>query len=293
MRRRERREEPANHERWLVSYADFITLLFAFFVVMFASSQVDQRKAGKIALSVQVAFQELGIFQASSTRAELNPDEAIPLQQLQMIENIDRNISLQQVVPKVAHDLSTPVDDHNLLDMRNKLAAALEKEMKRGDVLLKMRPDGLVISLQEVGFFDSGSADLRARSANTLQQIAGILLSTGFQVRIEGHTDNVPIHTARFTSNWELSTARAIAVIQALIERYSFPPQRLAVAGYGEFHPVASNSTADGRKLNRRVDIVVTNTEVQPPARSEVLGEQMAARQAEEKLNSNSGTVAR
>jgi chemotaxis protein MotB len=259
--RRRRHEEHANHERWLVSYADFITLLFAFFVVMFASSQVDKRKAGKVALSVQVAFQEHGIFQASSTKADLNNEEAIPLQQVQMLENVDRTITMAQVSPRIRPQLSTPSADSQLTDIRKQLAVALAKQIKHGDVTLAMRPDGLVISLQEVGFFESGSADLRASSIAPMARIAAILLNTGLQLRIEGHTDNVPIHNSQFASNWELSVTRGIRVLQALIDRYHFAPDRLAVAGYGEFHPVASNDTEEGRRLNRRVDIVVVAAE--------------------------------
>jgi chemotaxis protein MotB len=261
MSRRKRHEEHANHERWLVSYADFITLLFAFFVVMFASSQVDKRKAGKVALSVQVAFQEMGIFQASSTQAEINSEDAIPFKQVQLLENIDRTITLAQVSPRIRPDLSTPSNDPDLAEMRRRLALALAHQIEHGEVMLKMRPDGLVISLQEVGFFESGSAELRASSAAPMAHIAEILLKTGFQVRIEGHTDNVPIHNAKFASNWELSTARAIRVLETLIDQYRFPPERLGVAGYGEFHPVASNDSVDGRRLNRRVDIVVVAPE--------------------------------
>lgn len=261
MSRRRRHEEHANHERWLVSYADFITLLFAFFVVMFASSQVDKRKAGKVALSVQVAFQEMGIFQASSTQAEINSEDAVPLQQVQMLENIDRTITLAQVAPRIRPQVSAPSSDPDLAEMRRRLALALAHQIEHGEVMLKMRPDGLVISLQEVGFFESGSADLRAGSAAPMAHIAEILLKTGFQVRIEGHTDNVPIHNAKFGSNWELSTGRAIRVLQTLIGQYRFPPDRLGVAGYGEFHPVAGNESAEGRRLNRRVDIVVVAPE--------------------------------
>jgi chemotaxis protein MotB len=120
-----------------------------------------------------------------------------------------------------------------------------------------MGRDGLVISLREAGFFASGSATPRTESLTTLAQIAAKLARTPYDLRIEGHTDNVPIHTLEFDSNWELSSARATRIARLFLDRKAIPPERLSAAGYAEFHPVASNSTADGRAENRRVDLVV------------------------------------
>lgn len=107
------------------------------------------------------------------------------------------------------------------------------------------------------GNFESGSSEMKPESQPAFDRIAGLLRQRSFRLRIEGHTDNVPIHTARFSSNWELSTARATEVIRLLVVRDGFPPANLAAAGYAEFHPIASNSTAEGRGENRRVDIIV------------------------------------
>jgi chemotaxis protein MotB len=120
-----------------------------------------------------------------------------------------------------------------------------------------MGRDGLVISLSEAGFFASGSATPKAEALPTLRQIATSLGKAPYDVRIEGHTDNVPIHDTEFDSNWELSTARATRIARLFLELDAIPPERLSAAGYGEFHPVASNDTAEGRALNRRVDLVV------------------------------------
>lgn len=120
-----------------------------------------------------------------------------------------------------------------------------------------MESDGLVISLREVGFFDSGSPKLKQRSLGAFEKVAHVLAERRNLIRIEGHTDNVPIHTQAFASNWELSTARATEVIRLLLVDYRFQPTRLSAAGYGEYHPLASNETEAGRQVNRRVDIVV------------------------------------
>jgi chemotaxis protein MotB len=120
-----------------------------------------------------------------------------------------------------------------------------------------MGRDGLVISLREAGFFDSGSAMPKAEALPTLRQIADRLGATPYDLRIEGHTDNVPIHNQEFDSNWELSAARATHIARLFLEMKAIPPDRLSAAGYAEFHPVASNDTAAGRAENRRVDLVV------------------------------------
>jgi chemotaxis protein MotB len=115
----------------------------------------------------------------------------------------------------------------------------------------------LVVSLREFGFFDSGSASIKAGALPALDRIASILAIRTCNLRIEGHTDNIPIHTAQMASNWELSTGRATELVRQLIVRYGFPPERLSAAGYAQYHPVASNVTAQGRAQNRRVDLVI------------------------------------
>jgi chemotaxis protein MotB len=120
-----------------------------------------------------------------------------------------------------------------------------------------MGRDGLVISLREAGFFDSGSASPRPGTLKTLRQIADTLGRTPYDVRVEGHTDNVPIHNAAFDSNWELSSARATRIARIFLDFHSIPPDRIAAAGYAEFHPIASNDSDEGRAENRRVDLVV------------------------------------
>jgi chemotaxis protein MotB len=123
----------------------------------------------------------------------------------------------------------------------------------------------LVISLQEFGFFDSGSATIKPESLAALDRIASILAIRTYNLRIEGHTDNIPIHTARIVSNWELSTARATELVRLLIIRHRIAPERLSAAGYAQYHPVASNLTAQGRAQNRRVDIVILGTASKAP----------------------------
>jgi chemotaxis protein MotB len=256
-RRRKRSPARANHERWLVSYADFITLLFAFFVVLYASSQVDQKKVGKLALAIQVAFQEMGVFPASTTQIPLDINDPMPFSSVQSIQNVKRNTELGRIASAPEDSLAATSEQTDLADLQAQLREALRKEIALHEVSLHRETDGLVVSLQDFGFFDSGSAGIKPESLAALDRIASILAIRTYRLRIEGHTDNIPIHTAQMASNWELSTARATALVRVLIIGHNFAPERLSAAGYAEYHPVVSNATAQGRAQNRRVDIVI------------------------------------
>lgn len=255
--RRRRTRGHTNHERWLVSYADFITLLFAFFVVLYASSQVDHKKVGKLALAIQVAFQELGVFPASTTQVPIDLNDPMPFSTVQAIQNVKRNAELRRVASAPADTLSGSDEETDISTLQTELREALHKEITLHEVALHRESEGLVISLRDFGFFDSGSATIKPESLSALDRIASILSIRTYKLRIEGHTDNVPIHTPQMASNWELSTARASAIVRVLIMDHHFPPDRLSAAGYAEYHPIASNLTAQGRAQNRRVDIVV------------------------------------
>jgi chemotaxis protein MotB len=253
---RRRRATHSNHERWLVSYADFITLLFAFFVVLYSSSQVDKRKVGRLATAIQVAFQELGVFSASSTAVPINVTDPVPFNTVQAIENAERTAALGHIVPKAAGVLGAS-ENGDLSSLRQELEDALAPEIQRSEVAVSVGPDGLVVSLREIGFFESGSAAVRASSQSAFSRIAWLLAERKYRVRIEGHTDNRPIHNAQFSDNWDLSTARATELVRLLITKYGFAPDRLSAAGYAEYHPVTDNDSTESRAQNRRVDVVI------------------------------------
>jgi chemotaxis protein MotB len=253
---RRRRSAHASHERWLVSYADFITLLFAFFVVLYSSSQVDKRKVGKLALAIQVAFQQLGVFPVASAGIPVDLREPVSFNAVQAIESAERTAALGRVLPTAKPSLGVS-EAGDLSSLRQELEDALAAEIQRNEIAVTVGPDGLVVSLREIGFFDSGSAQIRASSLSAFSRIAWLLADRKYRVRIEGHTDNRPIHNAQFSDNWELSTARATELVRLLIVKYGFTPERLSAAGYAEYHPVADNASPEGRAQNRRVDIVV------------------------------------
>jgi chemotaxis protein MotB len=241
MRRRKRRHAAhVNHERWLVSYADFITLLFAVFVVLYAAAHVDNSHIGDISHAIHTAFKDLGVFQTTNSRTTTPGPEIVAL-------NRD----------------SAGETGADPAELRKLLANTLAPEISKKQAELRDGPDGLVISLQEIGLYDQGSDILKEASTGPLSRVAEVLKPTKLRIRIEGHTDDVPIHNARFASNWELSSSRATGLVRLFIEQYGLDPERLAAAGYAEYHPIQPNTTVEGRRLNRRVDIVVLD----PPKR--------------------------
>jgi chemotaxis protein MotB len=238
--RRRKHKHGVSHERWLVSYADFITLMFALFVVLFASSQADKKKEAQMSQAIHQAFKALGLFPSPPTDPRTAPANVPPVSVV-LGDELATSPDVKQDLERIQKDL------------QQRLAAQIAEHI----VDLHLGREGLVISLREAGFYDSGSAVPHASSMNSIDTIASALLPAPYDIRIEGHTDNVPIHTAQFASNWELSTTRATYLAELLIERRHFQPQRLAASGYAEFHPVVSNDTPEGRAQNRRVDIIV------------------------------------
>ena len=235
------------HDRWLVSYADFITLLFGFFVVLYAFARADHNRQVQIPTAIDAAFKALGLFADSSRTPSRNPSQAAGKEQ----PAIPMNIVMGEEV------LSPARVKEDLDALRRDLEQRLSNQVAQHTVAIKMGRDGLVISLREAGFFNSGSATPRPETLRALSQVAAALGRAPYDLRIEGHTDNLGIHTEEFDSNWELSTARATRIARILLDLHAIPADRLSAAGYAEFHPVDSNATAQGRANNRRVDLVV------------------------------------
>jgi chemotaxis protein MotB len=228
--RKKKHKAHVNHERWLVSYADFITLLFAFFVVLYASSQADKKKAAQVSASIKGAFQQLGVFTGSATDGVGIPGSpGIPRPDL-----MDAPVRLIKVA--TASDKKDPGGTSfgvHVDELRRQLESALGDEIRQHEVQMRVTPEGLVVSLREVGFFNSGQAELLDNGYATLTRIATVLGGRGFEIRVEGHTDNVPVHNSRFKSNWELSTARATTVVSLLIERHRFDPLLISATDLG------------------------------------------------------------
>ena len=266
MARKKEPEKAANHERWLVSYADFITLLFAVFVTLYAMSQTDKQKVEQVAASYRTAF---GVtVGASSGKPQFIPkSDMMPIPSMkQQLKNTEK--------PKAKGDGSSKVQATKK-DFKEMLVA-LEKFLLDKNAQDKVNIDitrrGLVISLREAGFFDSGSATIQPAAYEFLTKIAEVLLPYGNPISFEGHTDNIPMRSSTFHSNWELSTARATTLAHYFMDQHSFTPEKISVTGYGEYRPVADNSVEEGRKQNRRVDVVLvgaTEGEIEEPVPAE------------------------
>ncbi|MGO9433483.1 MAG: OmpA family protein [Terracidiphilus sp.] len=247
MKRRRLEEETVSHDRWLVSYSDFVTLLFAFFVVLFATTYRDNQSIKKLSRAIHNGFQTLGAFSADENGQRGAYSRPV-------LETADTP-QLDNEVNKVNKPAFGSVAD--MQELRRQLEAAIGKELANHEIVLQVTPEGFVISLKELGFFDSGQAKLLPGAAAKLERIAKVLSRPGLEIRVEGHSDDQPIHNDQFRSNWDLSTARAMNVLLLLVDEAGFDPRRISASGYGQYRPVADNATPDGRKMNRRVDLVV------------------------------------
>jgi chemotaxis protein MotB len=241
-RRKRRRADPLDRgpseHRWIVSYADFITLLFAFFTTLYGISSVDARKLAPVAAGFQTAF--------AGHRSAQTPPAAGRVQQAPPpAAGAPRpaqgaaEVALEEVRRALLNRLSTPVED--------------------GRVAVELDRRGVVVSIRETGSFATGSAEVSPQARAVVAEVAAAIRGIGNFVRVEGHTDDVPIHTASYVSNWELSTARATNVVALLALAHRIDPARLSAAGYSEFHPQVPNDSAANRSRNRRVDIVILN----------------------------------
>jgi len=253
VKRRKKPHGHMSHERWLVSYADFITLLFAFFVVLYASSQVDNRKVAQVAQAIQGGFSDLGVFSSQNQEPILRVEAAVPVSPAPTPKFPELDRLINDMSPARSQERrNIPVSA-----VKRQLEAALQDEIRKNRIEMRVVPDGLVVSLREVGLFDSGEAHLLPGAEPTLAHIGQVLAERGFDFRVEGHTDDMPIHTPAFRSNWELSTARATEVVSVLISKYRFDPSKISVGGYAQYRPIAENATEEGRRKNRRIDLVI------------------------------------
>jgi chemotaxis protein MotB len=301
MARKKHAEEHENLERWLVSYADFITLLFAYFTTMYAMSTVDAQKMGRLVLSMQAAFDPTGFRSRTSSSIHVggsaggagadtrqaskpiyNSVVSYPLLERQKaagkgklkggtgtgglagaaglkVAGLGKKVGLggksEHAGPGGKKKAGGSLDQ-----IKEDVSRLILDEALRDKIQIVVRSRGVIISLAEAGFFKSGGHAARLESRAVLDKIARYLKTLPNLVRIEGHTDNRPIRSARFPSNWELSTSRATHIVAYLIEKHGMDARRLAAAGYGEHHPIDSNDTAEGRARNRRVDIIVLSS---------------------------------
>lgn len=225
-------EKASNHERWLLTYADLITLLMIFFVLLYTISNINAKK-----------FADLS---ASMSKALLGQNSGKILGE-----------AVGQLPIKESLSQQVQIEAHNIQNAQQQIEKLIKENGLAGKVEVSQESRGLIISLKEALLFKSGSATITPEARVIVVKVGKILSMLPNQMRIEGHTDNLPIHTAAFPSNWELSTGRATNVVKLLINEVGMKPERFSAAGYGEYRPITSNNHEFNRARNRRVDIVV------------------------------------
>lgn len=244
-------EKPANHERWLVSYADFITLLFAVFVVLYAMGQSDKKKVEEVMQSIQASF---GMANAGASAPKIN---VISSQAINIMPSLKPELSIAPPGKTGRGQGKSRAEEKDFRQIKSSIEAYLVKQGAQNKVSLNITRRGLIVSLKEAGFFDSGQAQIKPEAYDLINTISEVMTQYNNPLRVEGHTDNIPINSAQFPSNWELSTARAINGLKYLIKHYNVDPDKISATGYAEFRPVSDNATTEGRAKNRRVDLVM------------------------------------
>jgi len=231
MARRKRSDEHENLERWLLTYADLITLLLAFFIVMYSMSRIDAKKFGKMSEALS------GVLKGGT------------------------------VVIKHGDDIGA-MPGHGVLEVGHlkSLGQSIERSFKElgkeSEINIELSERGLVIHVMEKALFDEGQSALKPKARETLDLVAGHIRGLENHIRVEGHTDNKPIRTQRFPSNWELSSSRATEVLRYLSDNHRIEPRRLSALGFGEYRPISANNSDENRAKNRRVDIIVLTMEM-------------------------------
>lgn len=220
-----------NPDRWLLTYADLITLLLAFFIVMYSMSQIDAKKFGKVSQALH------GILKGGPSI--LRSPEA-------------NNINTGHGLLKVG----------SLKMLQTKINGEMEKLGRRGDIVTEINERGLTIHIMESAMFDEADAELKPRARELLDMVTADVLEMPNHVRVEGHTDSSPIRTSLFPSNWELSTTRATQVVRYMIDNHGYPAEKISAAGFASFRPFVPNTTLENKAKNRRVDIVVQTVEL-------------------------------
>jgi chemotaxis protein MotB len=234
MRRKKGEGEQENHERWLLTYADLITLLLAFFIMMYTLSKQDAQKYQEVTEYLRAIFTGgtavlnkggVGSGPAAATSVTLPPVEATNNQIMKQLEEEIKNLC---PLGDMEHNFSVFADER-----------------------------GIVVRVLDKAFYDEGKADLKDKAKKAIQKIIPIIKQVNRDVRIEGHTDDVPINTTEFRSNWELSVRRATEVVRYIIEKSDISPKMISAAGYAEFKPLMANNSAENRAMNRRIEIII------------------------------------
>ena len=248
--KKKKKHEEEGGEAWLLPYSDLMTLLLAVFIVLFAVSKIDEEKAHALADAFRSGIMDGGNGKEEhdgESPIELFPDDIAGQKGSTDNTGVTRE-ELEEYLGKYELEY--------LEELQSKMEITFKEEELDADMSVAIDMRGLVVSLNNAILFDSGKADIKTGNDETLDKLGDILKSLDNYIRVEGHTDNVPINTSVYPSNWELSSARAASVVRLFIDE-GVSPEKVVAVGYGEYKPVADNSTAEGRAENRRIDIII------------------------------------
>ena len=248
MARRKRRFEPENHDRWLVSYADFVTLLFAFFVVMYSISSVNETKYRTFSDSLSIAFSH----QPDSSRTSIVPIEPEQLLKALVDKRTARLVEQQRRIQVRMQNLASGLNH------------VLAPQVRQHLVSITPTKRGVVINISASSLFKTGEAGIQPDALEVLRQVSAVLRNEKLPIEVEGHTDDIPIMTAQYPSNWELSSARASSVVRMMIKN-GVPGERMAAVGLASNHPLVPNDTPEDRDKNRRVSITIVAPNLERP----------------------------
>ena len=241
--------EGENSDRWLMTYADLITLLLAFFVIMYAMSKVDAKKFEQMSQNLQGEFNASDAEQADA-KTDLGAG-VLKVGRLKLVAQRLESPSFGQLKHRVSMGPATNIPVSSGFDNTGTADSA------QNQFSVELNERGLVIHVVESALFKSGQADIQPRALEVLDRIAAEIGNLPNQIRIEGHTDSLPINSFKYPSNWELSAARATSIVRYFVDRHDFSPERVSALGFGEFRPLVPNDTPENRARNRRVDIVI------------------------------------
>jgi len=277
----EKKCPPAGAPAWMATFADLMSLLMCFFVLLLSFSEMDVLKFKQLAGSMKEAF---GVQRDIKTKEipkgtsviakEFSPGKPIPtkikIMRQQTTDRPKRNIKFTDSTSmnnKAREEIKKELEKEvakKTEESKKRITAALKKEIKQGTIEVVGKNQEIVIRISEKGSFPSGSATLNKSFDKIMKKISFLVKSTPGDIVISGHTDNIPIYTYLFRSNWELSSSRAVSVLKAIIKNQKIDPKRLSVQGHAETLPLASNKTAAGRAKNRRVEIKIKQTTIKP-----------------------------
>ncbi len=246
MKKQQQPEKAPNHERWLLTYADLITLLLTFFIVLYSMSSVDAGRYKVLSESVKVAL--------GNNSGNISPFEGGSITPFQESQDFHDNPN-QNTEP-----MQKKIEEYTIEQEQKAITDFIEKNQLGNAMETQIEERGLTVRLSDSMIFDAGQAEIKPAAIIKLIALGKLLNKVSNYLRIEGHSDNLPIHTLFYNSNWQLSGARATNIVELLIRQANVAPQRISGVAYGEYRPIASNTTAIGRQKNRRVDIVIMST---------------------------------